>query len=90
MVPDGNREVVYRQLDTARENPEAELSEHVAALKGVDSAELQPVWDRIDGLLANVFSNPPTAAAQVQVSFSYEGYRITVEHDGRAKFVKIT
>ncbi|MHB9288052.1 HalOD1 output domain-containing protein [Halobacteriales archaeon Cl-PHB] len=85
----GDPDVVHRKLDTARENPAAELSEFVAELEGAEAADLQPVWERIGDLLSNVFTTPPTAAAQVQVQFSYEGYRITVEQDGRAKFVKI-
>lgn len=36
-----------------------------------------------------IFSNPPAPEAQIRITFSYEGYRVTVEQDGTAKFVAI-
>jgi hypothetical protein len=39
-------------------------------------------------MLDVVFENPPAPEAQVEVTFSYEGYRITVEQNGRARFVQ--
>jgi len=35
-----------------------------------------------------VFDEPPEPEAQVEMTFGYEGYRITVEQNGDAQFVK--
>lgn len=42
----------------------------------------------VDGILDNLFSKQPAPEAQTEVEFSYEDYRITIEQDGTAKFVK--
>jgi len=46
------------------------------------------MYDCIDGMLDELFSNPPAPESQMEVEFSYETYRITVEQNGAAKFVK--
>ncbi|ADB63718.1 hypothetical protein Htur_4989 (plasmid) [Haloterrigena turkmenica DSM 5511] len=56
--------------------------------EGVDSAELPPIYDCVDGMLNELFSNPPAPEAQMEVTFSYHQYRVTVEQNGNAKFVK--
>lgn len=89
MGNDHEDEIVHRQLDTGREDPAAEIAEIVAELDGRDVEELATTWAVIDDAVAEVFSNPPAPEAQVQITFSYEGYRITVEQDGTAKFVAI-
>jgi len=47
------------------------------------------MWACTDGVLDHLFSNPPSAEAQMEVTFSYEGYRITIEQDGTAEFVRV-
>lgn len=88
MSSDHGNEIVHRELDTDRENPAIEIAEIVADLEAEDVNELATVWDCIDDVLDNIFSNPPSPEAQVEVTFSYEGYRITVEQNGSAKFVE--
>lgn len=58
------------------------------ALERVDSTELPTIYDCVDGMLDELFSNPPAPEAQMEVTFSYHRYRITVEQNGNAKFVK--
>ncbi len=82
-------EIVQRELDTDAENPAMAVVEVVADLEGTDATELATAWGCIDDVLDAVFSNPPAPEAQVQVTFSYEGYRITVEQNGRATFVEM-
>ena len=83
-----DRNIVHRNLETDGSNPSAQVAEIVADLEGEDVRSLPSIWDCIDHLLDHIFSNPPSAEAQAEVTFSYYGYRITVEQNGRAKLVK--
>ena len=64
-----------------------QVAKIVAELEGVDEDKLEPSYKKIDHVLDHIFSEPPHPEAQIQVTFSYEGYRITVEQDGSAQFV---
>lgn len=81
-------ETIHRELETDQEDPAVEIAEIVAEIEEKDHTELPPVYDCIDHSIDNIFSNPPAQEAQIEVRFSYEGYRITVEQDGEAKLVK--
>ena len=81
-------DIVRRELDTERENPAVEMAETVADLEGKDQADLETIYECIDHMIDHIFSEPPAPEAQVRVEFSYEGYRITVEQNGHAEFVK--
>lgn len=82
-------EFIHRELDTDAENPGVEIAEAVADIEGKESTDLANMYDRVDGVLNAIFSNPPSSEAQMQITFSYEEYRITVEQNGDAEFVKI-
>jgi hypothetical protein len=74
------------QFDTDVEEPALAVAEAVGELKGVDATELTPIYDCIDHLVDHLFTNPPDPAANAELSFDYEGYRITVRQDGHATF----
>lgn len=73
-------------FDPEQDQPNVDITETVAELKGVESDELSPLYDSIDHVVDNIFSEPPQPDAEVEVSFSYEGFRITVSQDGEATF----
>lgn len=77
---------VRTSFDPDQNQPNVDITEQVAELKGVDSDELSPLYDSIDHVVDNIFSSPPDPEADVEVSFSYEGFRITVSQDGTATF----
>jgi hypothetical protein len=83
-----DRNVVRRTFDIDEADPNVSVARTVAELEGTDTEELTPLYDCIDHVLEHIFSNPPIPAAKTEISFSYEGYRITVEQDGSATFVK--
>lgn len=89
-MTDEESEIVHRELDTDRENPANEVAEIVANLEDTPIEELESTWECIDHVVDHIFSNPPAQDAQVKVTFTYEGYRITVEQNGRTEFVKVT
>lgn len=82
-------EIVRRQLDTEDEEPVTMIAEIVAELEGVRHDELKPTYEHLDHVIDEIFSHPPVPEAQVEITFTYEGYRITVEQNGSAQFVKI-
>ncbi|ELY97441.1 HalOD1 output domain-containing protein [Natrialba asiatica] len=82
------REVVHRDLDPDGDNPSVQVVEEIMDFEGADATELPTIYDCIDGMLNELFSNPPSPEAQMEVKFSYHGYRITVKQNGNAKFVK--
>lgn len=83
------REIVHRDLDTDGENPATAIATVVADLEDVEPTALATMYGCIDGVLDHLFSDPPAPEAQLSIEFSYEGYRIKVEQDGTATFVKI-
>lgn len=81
-------EIVHRELDRDQTSPAVAVAEVVAELEGTEPAELPSTYNCIDHVIDHIFSEPPAPEAQVAVEFSYQGYRITVEQDGSAEFVK--
>lgn len=80
--------IIHREFDTASDDPALAVAETVAELEGVAVTDLPTMWECIDGMLDHLFSRPPAAEAQMEVVFSYSDYRITVEQEGNATFVK--
>ena len=88
MGGDHESEMIHRALDTELDRPGVTIAEIVAALDETEPDELTPIWGCIDDMLDHVFSDPPAPEAQVELTFSYEGYRITVEQNGITTFVE--
>jgi hypothetical protein len=81
--------IVHRDLEVDGPEPATQIAEHVSALSGRDVESLESTWDTFGHVVDDIFEDPPAAHAQVQVTFTYEGYRITIEQDGHAKFVPV-
>jgi hypothetical protein len=90
MTETHDEDIVHRELNTDREEPAVAVAEVVADLKGKRVDELTATYDCIDGMISELYSNPPSPEAQMTVEFTYSGYRITVEQSGAAKFVQVT
>lgn len=83
------RNVVHRELETGSENAAVQVAEIVAELDDKQPQELATTYECLDHVIDNIFSNPPSPEADLQVTFSYEGYRVTVEQDGMARFAEL-
>lgn len=81
--------IIHRELSPDVDEPTVQVAEIVADIEDEEHTELTTTYDHLDHILSYVFSNPPVPEAQVQITFSYEGYRITVEQDGNAQFVRV-
>lgn len=90
MGDDGSSQRHKTTFDTDQAQPNVDVTETVAELKGVESDQLSPLYDAIDHVIDNIFSQPPDPEADVEVSFTYEGYRITVNQDGSATFRRLS
>ncbi|MFC4449061.1 HalOD1 output domain-containing protein [Halorussus aquaticus] len=88
MSDEPESDIIHRQIDTEQAEPATAVAEIVADIEGKDSTEIPNLWECTDEVLQHLFSNPPKAEAQMQVEFSYESYRITVEQDGTTEFIK--
>lgn len=82
-------DTIRRELDTGTESPGVEVAMSVADIEGREATELPAIHDCIDGILSNLFSDPPSSEAQMRVEFTYQEYRITVEQNGTATFRKV-
>lgn len=81
-------EIIHREFDVDADNPAVQIAEAVADIEGKDSSELATMYGCVDGMLDELFSMPPSPQAQMKVEFSYESYRITVEQNGQAEFIR--
>lgn len=90
MSNEPENKIIHRDLKTSGDEPAVLIVETVAEIEDKDPDDLSTAYRRLGHVLDDIFSNPPSPEAQLQVTFSYEGYRITVEQNGRAQFVKTT
>lgn len=82
-------DVKHRTIDLHRETPAVEVAAIVAELKETDPLQLTPITECVGDVLDPLFSTPPTADAQVLISFNYEGYHISIDQEGDALFVPV-
>ncbi|WP_232687479.1 HalOD1 output domain-containing protein [Halobacterium zhouii] len=83
-----DEEVFHHELETSRNEPSVQIAEIVASHEDTNEESLTPVYNQIDHVISHIFSDPPDPSAEVEVTFSYEQYRITVEQNGEATFVR--
>lgn len=84
-----NDDIVCRDFDLETDDPNRRVVEVIADLKDTNTYELSPVYSTIGDTITNIFSHPPTSQAQIQITFTYEGYRVTIHQDGTATFVRV-
>jgi hypothetical protein len=89
LIPDEETGIVITQIDTDPETAEFDFLELVAAIEDKPVDELPLLYDEIDHLVEQMFQTPPSIDAQVEISFSYSGYRITIDRDGDVKLIPV-
>jgi len=89
-MSDHQDEIVHRTMETETSvDPGIQIVEFVSHLEETEQDELPSLWSQIDHLIENLFSTPPAPEAQAEITFSYEGYRITVEQNGSTRLVPL-
>lgn len=86
MADQSDKEVIRRELNTDVETPSIQIVEALADIEGKDTTDFNDIWGCTDGVLKNLYSNPPSSEANMRIMFDYQGYRITVDQDGYAEF----
>ena len=81
-------EITHRELDTDAENPGIEVVAAIADIDGREMTDLSPFHNCIDGVLDDLFSDPPSSEAEMRIVFNYEGYRVGVRQDGSLTLIK--
>lgn len=76
--------VHHLDVEIDPEEPELPFADAVAELKGTRSSDLAPVGSELDDLVRGVLLSPPPEQNQAEISFTYEGFRVTLYHDGHA------
>jgi len=74
--------LIERTVDPESEEPNYLVLETISEIEDIDVTTMPPMYERIDHILEELFSDPPESAAQVEISFSYHGYRITITQGG--------
>lgn len=87
MTEDTERKIITRELDTDIEEPALQIAEIVAEVEEKDVSEMKTMYDVTDHIVDELFSRPPGPEAQFDISFSYEGYRISVNQNGALELV---
>ncbi|SDK68006.1 HalOD1 output domain-containing protein [Natronorubrum texcoconense] len=82
MVGDPDDCADVREFDPETTTPTRAVVEVIADLEDVDTLELPPLYSTMNDLLDGVASNPPAPQADVEITFTYQGYRITVYQSG--------
>jgi len=88
MQDDQERSIVRRQLAPEDGSPGIQIAEVIAEIDDREMTEMSTMYDCVDGVLDEFFSDPPSADAQLMIEFSYEEYRITVCQDGALELVR--
>jgi len=83
-----DHEIIERELDTEVDEPSFEVLRAIKEIEETEMDELPTIYNCVDGVLSHLFSNPPSPEAQMEVEFSYTTYRITIQQNGTAKFIK--
>ena len=83
------QDIVRRTIRPSPEHAEYDLLEVVAELEGVEIEDLPSFYDQVDHLVEMLFRKPPSSETQMQVEFSYAGYRITVDQQGNLTLLDV-
>jgi hypothetical protein len=91
MNDDGDPDVgiVRRRITADPEDAEVELLAVIAELEGTTEEELPSLYHELDHVIEALFGTPPSPESQLQITFSYAGYRITMDQRGSVELVKV-
>jgi hypothetical protein len=86
---DGDRNIVRTEIDPDSATAEYDLLEIVAELEATDIEELPEFYGRVGHFVELIFKEPPAPEAQMNLEFSYAGYRITINQRGEVTLMNV-
>ncbi|RXK49043.1 HalOD1 output domain-containing protein [Halorientalis pallida] len=89
LIPDEETGIIFTRMSPDPETAEFEFIELISSVEGAPVEELPLLYDEVDHLVERLFETPPSLDAQVEISFSYSGYRITINRSGDVKLIPV-
>jgi len=80
---------VRSQITPDPETAEYDLLEIIADVEGCQIEDLPSLYNEVEHVVETLFKTPPSTAAQMSLSFSYIGYRVTLDRRGNVKLVRV-
>lgn len=81
--------IITRTLDPEADEGNYLVLEAIADVEGTDVTDLSPMYERVDHVTDNLFSELPEPKAQVAVTFTDHGYRVTVDQEGALRLRRL-
>lgn len=89
LATDGGSGVVRDHITPDADTAEYDLLEIIATLEGKDIEELPSLYTQVNHFVESLFEDPPSPESQMEIRFSYAGYRITITQSGDVKLVPV-
>ena len=81
--------VVHTEIDPDSDTSEYAFLEAIAEREGVEMEALPPLYDSVDHFVELLFDQPPSKEAQVELQFSYCGYRVRIDQTGHVTLLPV-
>jgi len=86
---DDEANIVRASIEPDPGAAEHDLLELIAESEGKAIEELPPFYDQVDHFVELLFKRPPSPESQMQIAFSYAGYRVTVNQKGEVTLLNV-
>lgn len=80
---------VQREIEPNPETAEYDLLEIIAEEESVEMDKLPSLYDQVGHFVEQLFDEPPSDEAQMEIQFSYAGYRVKVSQEGHVTLVEV-
>jgi|GEM_PF-475983 len=86
---DSEPDIVRASIEPDPKTAEHDLLELIAESEGVEIEDLPSFYEQVDHFVEMLFKRPPSSESQMQLSFSYAGYRVTVNQKGEVTLLNV-
>jgi len=81
--------IVRHRIDPDPSTAEYDLLEIIAEVEGGEIETLPSLYNEVDHVVETMFKTPPSDRAQIEISFSYAGYRVSIDRKGFVELVPV-
>lgn len=81
--------ITHTQIEPDSTTSEYSFLELIAERRGVDIETLPPLYDEVDHFLETLFTDPPSKQAQIELEFTYCGFRIRIDQSGHVMLLEL-